>query len=66
MADDDFYLNINDLTEEQWLEIKQIAIQLHDNGHHQKNQLKCSIHAFVDWLRITSAFDLEDKEQWIN
>lgn len=50
MSDDEEYLDINDLTEKQWADIRAIAIQLYNSKQFGGSQLKCSVHAFLLWM----------------
>ena len=38
------------MTEQQWSEIRKLAIQIHDSGHVGTDQMKCAIAAFVVWI----------------
>lgn len=54
-------VSLEGLTPKDWVEIKKLAIQIYNSGQHQRDQLKCGIHAFVLWL-VTNDCDLVSED----
>ena len=53
-------VSMQSLSPKEWAEIKQLAMQIYKSGQHNKDHLKCSIHAFVIWLVSNEANIVED------
>jgi hypothetical protein len=49
---DERHMNQFDITPEEWIEIKGIAIRIYESGRCGKDQMKCSIHAFLEWISM--------------
>jgi hypothetical protein len=48
---------LEDLSEEDWNDIRRIARAIYDEGTFEKNQFKCAVAAFNEWLaRLDIAF----------
>lgn len=43
-------IEIRDLTEDEWNEIRRIAVAIHKTGQYGDSQFKSSIQAFVVWM----------------
>lgn len=48
--DDAKRVSISKLRPDQWVEIKRLAVKVHDSGMFGKDRLKISVMAFVHWL----------------
>lgn len=43
-------ITIDELTDDEWKEIRKLAFDFHSSGVHNKDYTKCCISAFLEWL----------------
>lgn len=55
-------VDIDQLTNKDWIDIKKIAIQIHGSGKMGPDQLKCAVAAFCMWLEFKADQDEEDQD----
>lgn len=56
-------VDINELTEQDWNDIRGIALKMHARNNHQGDHMKIFINAFLEWLELNQNNDnLYDNE----
>lgn len=48
--EDDLWIDLKNLTNDEWLDMKRIGIELYEKGDIGKDQFKIAVYAFMRWL----------------